>query len=329
MPRVHFLNVRNGDCSIIEHGSGRVSVIDVNCASSPATVKATQFSLTENYQKPWNPVPGNYAQKWNEDNPVEYLRKIGVTQIFRFILTHPDMDHLGGVRALFNEFNPINFWDTANNKELTTESFGRRTNLQLDWEFYKNLRDTNSADNPKRLVYYSANANEYYKSDGMKILSPTPELVSAGNRRNDWNDASYVILYRSYDRKILFAGDSEDDTWEHILETWGDAVADVDVLIAPHHGRHSGRNYDFLEVVRPKLTLYGNASSDHLAYDGWASRDLLILTNNQAGYIILDIDEKEIRVFAKNEKYATNLAEENDIETYFDDAVGGWFLGSL
>jgi hypothetical protein len=30
MPRVHFLNVRNGDCSIIQHASKRVSVIDVN-----------------------------------------------------------------------------------------------------------------------------------------------------------------------------------------------------------------------------------------------------------------------------------------------------------
>jgi len=33
MPVVHFLNVRSGDCSIIKHGSGRISIIDVNNAS--------------------------------------------------------------------------------------------------------------------------------------------------------------------------------------------------------------------------------------------------------------------------------------------------------
>ena len=32
----HFLNVNQGDCSIIEHVSKRVSVIDVNCAFTPA-----------------------------------------------------------------------------------------------------------------------------------------------------------------------------------------------------------------------------------------------------------------------------------------------------
>ena len=32
MPRVHFLNVNDGDCSIIEHLSGHITVIDVSAA---------------------------------------------------------------------------------------------------------------------------------------------------------------------------------------------------------------------------------------------------------------------------------------------------------
>lgn len=32
MTKIHFLNVQNGDCSIIKHGAGRISVIDVCCA---------------------------------------------------------------------------------------------------------------------------------------------------------------------------------------------------------------------------------------------------------------------------------------------------------
>lgn len=30
---IHFLNVRDGDCSIIEHDSGRVSMIDICCGN--------------------------------------------------------------------------------------------------------------------------------------------------------------------------------------------------------------------------------------------------------------------------------------------------------
>ncbi len=330
MPKVHFLNVRNGDCSIIQHNSKRVSVIDVNCASIPVMGKSAGFSMAERYQRrPWEPVPGNYGQKEDEDNPILYLRKLQIPQIFRFILTHPDMDHLGGIEDLFTEFRPSNFWDTANTKEFAPGSFGSRTDLEADWGFYKNLRDSDSDTNPKRLVYYSGNSYDYFKEDGLAILAPTPELVAAGNKKRNWNDASYVILYRSCGKKILFSGDSEDKTWEHILANWHDDVANLDVLVAPHHGRHSGRSYDFLSVTKPKLTLYGNASSDHLAYKPWHNRRLLILTNNQAGYIVLNILSDKIEVFVKNKTYAQNLCDQNGWKTYYSEEQDAWFLGDV
>jgi len=113
------------------------------------------------------------------------------------------------------------------------------------------------------------------------------------------------------------------------LETWEDEVSNLDVLIAPHHGRHSGRNYDFLDVTKPKLTLYGNAPSHHQGYDAWTNRGLLKLTNNQAGYIVLDIGSGGIDVYVKNEKYAKNLCEANDRETNYSETLDAWFLGHL
>lgn len=331
MPKVHFLNVRNGDCSIIQHISGRISVIDVNCAYIPKEKLTDARLSTCLEEKSWKPVPGNYAQKYEEDNPIEYLCKLGFSDIFRFILTHPDMDHLGGVKDLFSKFKPINFWDTANDREREESWYGSRIKLKEDWEFYKNLRDTrtNKHSNPKRLVYYSGDVNQFYDEDGLMILAPTPALVEAGNKRKNWNDASYVILYRTCGKKILFAGDSENKTWTHILENWKKEVSNVDILIAPHHGRHSGRNYDFLSVTKPKLTLYGNASSDHLAYKAWNNRNLTILTNNQAGYIILDMETDGIGIFAKNETFANNLCEKNGWQTYYRKELDAWFLGTV
>jgi len=39
MPVVHFLNVGDGDCSIMEHGSGRITVLDI-CNGGSTTQKA-------------------------------------------------------------------------------------------------------------------------------------------------------------------------------------------------------------------------------------------------------------------------------------------------
>src|SRR5258708_22183908 len=93
--------------------------------------------------------------------------------------------------------------------------------------------------------------------DGIEVLAATPELMVEAIRKKDYNDASYVLLYRTGTRRILFSGDAHDKTWKHVLEAHLNAVANVDVLIAPHHGRDSDRAYGFLKVVKPKLTLFG------------------------------------------------------------------------
>src|SRR6266851_4124315 len=72
----------------------------------------------------------------------------GINRIFRFILTHPDMDHMDGIKALFEALSPYNFWDTENEEEKQfDESFGRYD--EDDWLFYKELRDNKSEGSPK------------------------------------------------------------------------------------------------------------------------------------------------------------------------------------
>ena len=41
--------------------------------------------------------------------------------------------------------------------------------------------------------------------------------MGEANKKDDYNDCSYVLLYRTGDRRIVFGGDSHDRTWEHIL----------------------------------------------------------------------------------------------------------------
>ena len=107
MARVHFLNVGDGACSVIEHEDKVVTMIDI-CG-------------------------GKY--------PIDYLKRLSVNNIFRFILTHPDMDHLDGLAELSRTFKIYNFWDTKNNKEIDTsrkEQMGRFN--PDDWKAYQQLR---------------------------------------------------------------------------------------------------------------------------------------------------------------------------------------------
>ncbi len=51
----------------------------------------------------------------------------------------------------------------------------------------------------------------------------------------------------------------------------------------------------------PRVTLFGNASSEHLAYDKYPKPKI---TNNQAGYIVLDVIKAEITFYVKNLEFA-------------------------
>jgi competence protein ComEC len=332
MPIVHFLNVNCGDCSIIQHGSGRNTVIDV-CNAKPFTSLEMLYSIMQGSQARLEKgVNGNFNQKKYPVNPIAYMKDHGIDSVWRFIATHPDMDHLDGIEAFFDAFAPTCFWDTDNNCE---KEFGEDNGgfSEDDWKFYKKLRDGKPTANPQRLTLYAGDQGPYWNQDangspdGITILAPTKQLLASGNACSDYNDSSYVLLYRTKSgNRILFAGDSHDATWEHILENYESEVKDVDVLIAPHHGRDSGRDWEFLDVVNPMLTLFGNAPSEHLAYDAWNNRNLNFITNNLAGSIILNAEVCPAQVYVTCEAFAKAVTHE---QTTYDATFKAYSIGTV
>ncbi len=307
MAKIHFLNVDEGDCSIIEHDNGNVTMIDICCGNIEENKPMTEMFSVDSV----NRVQGNYNQKAYPTNPVEYLKRHNIRSIFRYIQTHPDMDHMDGLKNLSDSLSILNFWDTENTKKQDFDENGKSGRfLKKDWDCYMNLRKSGS--DPKALFYYDGSINKYYaendkgklKDDYIKILAPTKDLLKVAEEAQNWNDSSYVLLYCVQGRKILFCGDADMNTITHLLENHEDDVSNLDVLIAPHHGRDSGKDFIFLDVMKPKLTLIGNAKCLHLAYDKWNSRNLRHIQNNQGGNILIDIHDGEMHVSCSNKTYA-------------------------
>lgn len=308
MATIHFLNVGNGDCNLIEHDSGHLSVIDINFLKTSETQKTEEAILLEK-----SAVKGNFNQSAHPTNPIDYIQNLNYRTIFRFILTHPDEDHFNGIENLFNNFKVINFWDINHNKEGSDNE---------NWKFYKKVQKRD--ENPKVLNLYTGSKGCYYNlteenqigGDGLYILSPDKELVDIANETNDYNDCSYVILFINQGKKIIFAGDSHDNTWNKILvksHPYRKYINNIDVLIAPHHGRKSDRDFSFLEVLKPKLTLLGNAKSNNKEYNAYKKYGEII-TNEQAGNIILKISTKSIRVYIENKNFVKSYCNINDDE---------------
>lgn len=108
MPTVHFLNVAPGDCTIIQHGSGRVSMIDICDGNMEEAVRKAMIAEATR-TKP----RGNFRMCGYPTNPIEYIDGLWIERIWRFILTHPDMDHMDGLNRLVTRVGINNFWDTG------------------------------------------------------------------------------------------------------------------------------------------------------------------------------------------------------------------------
>lgn len=315
MSVIHFLNVQNGDCNIIEHNSGRVSVIDTCCARKE--IINEEYSQEDSGIIMNSRTSGNYRQKEHPENPIRYLKKVvNCSSIFRYIQTHPDMDHMDGIKDLFEEFPVYNFWDTKNNKSISSGGFNKYR--KEDWDFYQSIRK--STTDPKVLHLTDNSKGEFYcckNGDDLFILAPSEDLIKEANKTEDYNELSYVLLYQIENKKIIFAGDSGKNTWDYILANYESLVSDVDILVAPHHGRKTGGNDEYLDVLKPKLTLFGNAESEHLDYSSWNNRNLLKITNNEAGNIVLEIKDSKIKVFVSNETFAKKCCNYNVMKTKY------------
>src|SRR6266516_2149925 len=137
MTRIHFLNVGHGDCTIIEHASGNITMIDIN--NSDSLDDDTRQELAEEYgitgaayatRTYLSDLLGqSFRKKYLAEagyeipltDPVDYFKQNWPGRsIFRYIQTHPDCDHMRGLNRLREERIPIlNFWDTANTRKVT------------------------------------------------------------------------------------------------------------------------------------------------------------------------------------------------------------------
>lgn len=326
MAKVHFLNVGDGDCSIIQSNSGHITIVDICNGNQTEEPLEKLVRIIVESKKP----KGNFRMCENLTNPIEYLKNNNITTIFRFILTHPDMDHMDGLYNLFDNFNIYNFWDSGVRREKPDFESNNKYD-ENDWNIYEDIISGNLKD-LKVISPLAGDCDKYWCKDDhgnggdyISIISPNKELVDEATKTGNINDGSYVIVYRSAGGNIIFAGDSHNKSWEYILKNYKSLVENASVLFAPHHGRKSDRNHEFLKIVNPKVTFFGCAPSKDLDYSAWQNRNFLYFTNNQCGNVVLEPQKSKINIFIENksfaEKYTNNETYTNSQGYYFLEEV--------
>jgi competence protein ComEC len=212
-------------------------------------------------------------------DPVAYMQKsFEGKSIFRFILTHPDMDHLSGLNELADKFSIINFWDTNHDKTIEDEDWDNCPYNKEDWDKYLDFRKRE--ENPKCLILHRGDTGDYWTQDKMEILSPSTELERIANEKADYNHLSYVLMVKYAGVKILLGGDATKEAWEEILKECGADNLKADIFLAPHHGSENNIHEEAFEAIAPDHVIVSVAEGVEYAREYYKklAKDMVLST---------------------------------------------------
>lgn len=187
---------------------------------------------------------------WESGNtsPLSVLR---YKYIHYMIITHPHLDHIDDIMK-FDDNAPKILW--------------RPTSIKNN-EVMEGVRDI---DEPKFEKY--CEINDRYSSPVGQDEDPVSEIPFDGMTvdnyftslcdKSNFNNFSPVTIVQLCGIKIVICGDNETASFDYLMKQTGfqDDVSDADILVAAHHGRESGYYKDFVDLVKPRLTIISDSS---------------------------------------------------------------------
>jgi competence protein ComEC len=317
MLRVHFLNVGHGDCTVIEHPSGRLTMIDINNSQDYDSASFREYAAE--HRRPRLHRPGDaFAElvevftlreqsKKELCDPVEFMKAVYPgRRIWRFILSHPDLDHMRGIKRLDDEIGFNCFWDTGHNK--STPEFRGDADRE-DWEYYQQLRQGPKMRSFSRGDCHFAFGKDEYGNEGgdnIEILSPTRALLMYCDAAQNANEASYALRVSHAGLSILLTGDMESVAWDSLVRTYGIGLRS-NILCASHHGRETGFHLPAIKLIQPAVTIVSvgrKPSTD--ASRKYCGQCKYIFSTRYHGNITLVVDDfgSDTWYFARNAQVA-------------------------
>lgn len=241
--RIHFIDVGQGDSTLIELPDGKIMLID-----------------------------GGNSSKSTEKKILRYLNALKIKTIDYLVVTHADVDHCGGLnevvkyKTVRNAFLPYSTMEEGSEYERL---FLTLTQGTCNWVY--------SSSKVENIV----SKNESYPFN-VAFLYPHGNDVNdsmSSDKESAQDDDNYYssVLYLEYAGiRTLFTGDIPYKIEEEIIlsdqlglyDKIGASLQELDVLKVAHHGSKDASSWEFIQYVSPQTAViscgknnaYGNPS---------------------------------------------------------------------
>ena len=205
-----------------------------------------------------------------------YLIKHGRKNVDSVFISHIHADHYSGVNDIINSCKMKNIFSSSDKgKELINKDY----------------------------IILNSNQSFNLKSNfKIKILWPDKNYLSSNE-----NNMSNVYLIEYNNIKILITGDIEKEVEEIIL----DRLADVDIVIVPHHGSKTSSGESFVNKINPEVAIFSYGKNNY----GIPAQEVINRYSKVGSRILSTFDDGEINVMVIRNKIYYNTYTENHSES--------------
>ena len=176
-----------------------------------------------------------------------YLKRKGVKKIDVLIITHPHIDHYGGLFQIAKSFKIDEIYQTKINDEVD-KSFMERVHL-VD---YKNMIKRIRLNSPASLKF-SKITDKKGNLRSFSVGKMKFEFLSPTKVYKKFNNNSIVTKVKFNNREILLTSDIEAQAEFDLLKSGADV--DVDIYNVAHHGSKTSNTIMFMRKVSPKYAV--------------------------------------------------------------------------
>jgi competence protein ComEC len=224
---------------------------------------------------------------------IPFLSSAGVPSLEAAMISHPQMDHMGGLLSLMKTIRLSRIWwnDTGWRPPFMNRILAQAASRKIM---------VSQADRRTRPVRLGKAT--------LRFANPPAGPVSRSRYSRDVNNAAVVCRLEYGDVSFLFTGDLEREGEAEMLRAGVPLGATV--LKVGHHGCKSSSTLPFLEAVRPRIAVISSSDSplvncpDPFVLERLESLGAEVFWTGRDGAVTITTDGKVIRVrTGRNRKF--------------------------
>ena len=237
------------------------------------------------------------------------LKRLRGKEVHYMVITHPDFDHIQDIGNISyakpKALNRAKCYTREDLLEGAKDSAKDTIKTYCDFvESYNKTIPYSDTDSPHNPDVF----------DGLQVQTFRAVHCDKSNRNNQ----SAIVVLSLGNAKVVICGDNEQASFDELMQRldFKEAVRGAWILVASHHGRHSGYHQRFVALVNPDLTIISDTKK------GETSVTYLYKRYSQGYKVWSDDGDSEVR-------YCLTTRQDGSIQVVFGTSDNPRYIGFL